>query len=98
MHKICSFALLLTAGLVALPGCAAMNSMKTAAAETVETFRPGTHGYHDATAESSDPWVQEVGDQARGHQTKEKDADPEWMRNFLMSQKARDIESNLGIQ
>ncbi len=61
-------------------------------------MRPPTGGYQDGTEESSDPWVQEVGSQARGHHAKEKDSDPQWMRNLLMSQKARDIESNLGYE
>ncbi|MCA9075711.1 MAG: hypothetical protein KDA93_11805 [Planctomycetaceae bacterium] len=98
MHKNCYSALLLTAGLIAFPGCAAMNTMKMAASETVSSFRPTTGDYHDPTDDSSDPWVQEVGVEARGHQTKEQANDPLGLRNVFMSQKARDIESNLGFE
>ncbi len=98
MLKISTVMLLLTALLTALPGCAAMTTMKSAASTTMASFRPGTSGYHDPTTDSSDPWVQQVGDTARGHQTKDKDSDPPWLRNMLTSQKARDIESNLGIE
>ena len=98
MLKLSTFMLLLAMVLSALPGCAAMTTMKSAASDRMAFFRPGTSDYHDPTTDSSDPWVQEVGDTARGHQAKEKDSDPPWLRNILMSQKARDIESNLGFE
>ncbi len=91
MPNLCSLTLSLAGLLITLPGCATMS-------ETFTAMRPPTGGYQDSTEESSDPWVQAVGDQARGHQIKEKEADPLGLRNLLTSQKARDIESNLGYE
>ncbi|MCA9024046.1 MAG: hypothetical protein KDA86_02415 [Planctomycetaceae bacterium] len=95
MIKASTFILLLTIAVVSMPGCAAM---KSSASQAMTSMRPGNGDYHDTTGDSSDPWVQEAGAEARVNHPREKDPEPPWMRNFLMSQKARDIESNLGIE
>lgn len=98
MIRYSQFLLLSTVIAALLPGCAAMTVMKSTASDAMSSFRPGNRDYDDPTTDSSDPWVQEVGVEARGHQKKDKDGDPAWLRNLLTSQKARDIESNLGIE
>jgi hypothetical protein len=69
-----------------------------AATEAVAALRPTSFDYSDPTDEIGDPWVQAAGDEARGHQPKESADDPDWLRNLMMSPKARDIERNLGFE
>lgn len=45
----------------------------------------------------NDPWVNDVGEYARGEHTPEPVHDPLNLRKFLVSEQTRDIERNLGI-
>lgn len=45
----------------------------------------------------SDPWIHEAGDVARGARPQEQIRDPLGLRDFFTSEKARDIERNLGV-
>ncbi|WP_437201749.1 hypothetical protein [Planctomicrobium sp. SH664] len=47
--------------------------------------------------EPSDPWIQEAGTITRAEYTREEVNDPLGLRNVFMSQRARDIERNLGV-
>lgn len=51
---------------------------------------------HDGT-ESSDPWVMEAAAEGRRDFHGESARDPLGLRPYFMSQKARDIERNVGI-
>ncbi|MBL8852186.1 MAG: hypothetical protein JNG89_21115 [Planctomycetaceae bacterium] len=55
--------------------------------------------YSDPTKGSDDPWVSNVGDEVsnRGARRSEKSGEPQWFRELTMSDRAREIESNLGI-
>lgn len=44
-----------------------------------------------------DPWVQEYGEFARNELPPESSNDPLGLRKYFVSEKARDIERNLGI-
>jgi hypothetical protein len=59
-------------------------------------FTPRTHDERDPTEESGDEWGS-VGEEARGDRVIERDPDP-WWRKYVMSSKARSIESNLGFE
>lgn len=84
-------------GVVCAPaGCASMKPVQNFADKTAEAFTPTTSGYRDTTREKPDDFAA-VGEMARDMRPPEKDPDP-WFRKYLMSQKARSIEHNLGIE
>ncbi len=90
--------LLVLAALLPVAGCAVMQSMQTTASATVDAMRPSASTSVHPADEPSDPWIKKVGTEARGNRPKEKSEEPPWLRNLLMSPKARDIENNLGIE
>ncbi len=52
--------------------------------------------YADPTEMEDEAWVSQVGEEARGDRPREKDPDP-WFKRYFMSEKARSIERNVGI-
>ncbi|QDU79016.1 hypothetical protein Pla110_07200 [Polystyrenella longa] len=84
--------------LVALSGGCAMleEETETAISETKRQFRIKPNDYHDNTEDPDEDWSF-VGDQGRAGMPKERDND-RVLRKYLMSEKARSIESNLGIE
>jgi hypothetical protein len=79
------------ATVLALPsGCSTMRGR-------LARMLPDSQGYDDGT-DSSDPWIAEGASEGRAEFTKEKEADPFGIKPLFMSQKARDIEKNLGIE
>lgn len=79
-------------------GCTVLGTVQGMAAATVEAFRPTSFDGFDPGSESSDPWVQQVGATARGHRPVEREPDPLGLKKYFMSEKARDIERNMGIE
>lgn len=98
MHGRARWALVCIAGLSLLHGCRAMQTMRGMAQQTFQAFRPTSAHYDDPTASSGDPWVQQAGVEARGDRPKETANDPLGLRNIFMSEKARSIERNMGIE
>jgi hypothetical protein len=87
MRRLLILALLLS---VSTTGCALTNAVK----ETFAMFRPSSDDGWDPT-ENPDPQWDSVGVEARGGESLEYENDPS--RKYLMSNKARAIERNLGI-
>ena len=58
----------------------------------------GLTNYEHGPDIPSEPWKQAVGTEGRGGAPLEKSSDPLNLRNVFMSQKARDIERNLGFE
>ena len=58
--------------------------------------KPNAKDGRDFTAESQEQW-KVVGDEGRRGQGIEKDPD-QWYRKYIMSEKAREIEENLGFE
>ena len=86
--------LLLTAALiVAHSGCAAMMENSRSMWSTLTS----DGDYADATEGPDDVWIQQAGDQARESHPRESASDPAWFRSLIMSDRARSIERNLGI-
>ncbi len=56
----------------------------------VRTSDPGTDG-------SSDPWIQQAASEGRREYSVEKVNDPLGLRKYVMSDRAREIERNVGI-
>ena len=82
---------LLTVSAFAQSGC---NAMRENSRRMVKVFKP--NDYADWTDDVSDPWVQQVGAQARGDRPRESLDEPDWLHNMLTSPEARDIERNMG--
>ena len=55
--------------------------------------------YKDPAEGPDEPWVSNVGTETkdRGVRRGEKSEEPRWLREVLMSDRAREIENNLGI-
>lgn len=68
-------------------GCATTNFLSM--------FKNGD--YADPTDGPDDPWVANAGMEARGTGPRELSEEPRWFREMVMSDRARAIESNLGI-
>jgi len=56
--------------------------------------------YSDPTDGPDDPWISNVGTETkeRGVRKNEKSGEATWFRELTMSDRAREIESNLGIE
>lgn len=56
-------------------------------------------GYADPTDGTDDPWISNVGTEVteRGVRRSEKSGEAQWFRELTMSDRAREIENNLGI-
>ena len=88
--------LLLLAWVVGFSGCGLMqpvNSM-TRYTKKLLTFRGSDSA--DPTEEEADAWITEAGEEARSGQARERDPD-QWYKKYIMSEKARSIERNLGF-
>jgi hypothetical protein len=86
---------MLPLALAAVPGCVLTDLVRETARQTKTLYTPRPTDYRDTTEEPSDEWAF-VGEDARGNQPREVDPDP-WWKQKVMSQKARDIERNLGF-
>ncbi|HAH48037.1 MAG TPA: hypothetical protein DCM07_24920 [Planctomycetaceae bacterium] len=64
--------------------------------ETMQIFKPKPFDADWSGEEEIDQWSY-VGDEARGDRPKESDPDG-WWQKYVMSNKARNIERNLGIE
>lgn len=76
---------------------AAVTSAGLTGCSSLAALQPPTSGYADGT-ESSDPWVMQAAAEGRRDIAPEDANDPLNLRRFFMSQKARDIETNVGIR
>lgn len=74
-------------------GCASMSE----SGSLFSSMSPGGEESESNAGRSSDPWVSQAGTEARKHLPREKTNDPLGLRNIFMSEQARDIEHNLGI-
>jgi hypothetical protein len=79
-----------------LSGCLLLEPWGDFWHQTKRNTKPRTDGSRDFTAESQEEW-KFVGEVGRRGQPVEKDPD-QWYRRYIMSEKARDIEANLGFQ
>lgn len=76
-------------------GCASVSESDSGS--LFSTLNPGESEAEESEGRSNDPWVTQAGTEARKHLPREKTNDPLGLRNIFMSERARDIEHNLGI-
>jgi len=93
MRRFCLW-ILAASSLAAVGGCALVQPAQTLARSSWRSLRPKPNDYRDTIDESEDQWAF-VGEEARGTRPVEHDPDP--FKKFLMSEKARSIERNLGV-
>ncbi|NOX54753.1 MAG: hypothetical protein GXP27_10000 [Planctomycetes bacterium] len=94
MRRFCLWILAAAALSAVGGGCALVQPAQTFARSSWRAFRPKPNDYRDVTEESEDQWAF-VGEEARGARPVDHDPDP--FKRFLMSEKARSIERNLGV-
>jgi hypothetical protein len=58
---------------------------------------PTTADYDDGTDDTTDPWITAGAEEGRREYQREEVSDPLGLRPYLMSEKARSIEHNVGI-
>ncbi|QDU36505.1 hypothetical protein Mal4_07910 [Maioricimonas rarisocia] len=76
-------------------GCASVSESDSGS--LFSSLQPGEEESVETVGRSNDPWVNQAGHEARKHLPREKTNDPLGLRNIFMSERARDIEHNLGI-
>ena len=93
--KRTTYLIIVAAFFFSASGCATFPSTKKTASKTSDR---GDSSKADGDAEADDTGKEWdfVGREGRKDQAREKDPDP-WFRKHLMSEKARSIENNLGI-
>ena len=79
-------------------GCTSLNSMQGMVSRTAAYLKPTSADDWDPGSETSDPWIQKAGAEARGNRPVEHEPDPLGLKQIFMSNKARDIERNMGIE
>ena len=89
--------IMLTAGLIALQlaGCAMVESPRVAMRRLTRTFTPRPTDIGEESDEDDGEW-DFVGDEGRADYDRERDPDP-WFGKYIISDKARAIERNLGV-
>ena len=96
MNRLLSL-LVVLGGLVSCSsGCVLVDSAKEMGRYTKRTFTFRPSDYRDATEEQQDDWESSVGEEGRGNQPRQRDPD-QWFKKWFMSEKARSIEHNVGI-
>ncbi|MEZ6059193.1 MAG: hypothetical protein R3C19_02410 [Planctomycetaceae bacterium] len=81
--------------LSASTGCAVFESGRDAMSQTMRMFRPRPFDEPADVDDQPDEWGF-VGDEGRAELPRERDPD-RWWQNLVMSEDARNIERNLGI-
>lgn len=75
-------------------GCVLTDLFRESARETKRIYTPNPTDYRDMSEEADSEW-DFVGEDGRGNQRREQDPDP-WWKRWVMSERARSIERNLG--
>ena len=89
------FLFLFFSGLFLQTGCTVLEPMNEMTRQTFRLMRPNPSDYRDVTEEEDTNW-EFVGQMGRGDRPREKDPDW-WWGKFFMSEKARSIERNFGV-
>lgn len=76
-------------------GCTMLNAGRDAVSQSARMFKPNPHDGPVEMDSDADEW-DFVGKEGRADQERERDPD-RWWQNLMMSQEARNIERNLGI-
>ena len=95
MKTCCRIAILLVSTLVLSSGCVLMESAQEMSRQTLRVFKFRPSDYRDLAEEEDNEW-DFVGQEGRGNLTRERDPD-QWWKKWFMSEKARSIERNVGI-
>lgn len=80
---------------LSLAGCSIVESPRSAMRRMTRTFTPRAVDADDDSEKDDGQW-DFVGDEGRAEYDRERDPDP-WYGKYIISDKARSIERNLGI-
>ena len=97
MFRRRSLAICLCAGVLpSLTGCLLVEPWGNFWHDATASLKPSGEDSRDYTEESQEQW-EFVGEEGRRGQEVEKDPD-QWYREYILSEKARSIEENLGFE
>ena len=96
MRRNCQRVVLLSVLAAAASGCVFVDGMRQGSSNPVSAFKP-PRDVANPGDRHSDPWMNQVGVEARGNRRPEQAPEPMWFRKYAMSQQTRDIERNLGV-
>ncbi len=80
-----------------LTGCVLTEPMRPVVRYAKDIFRGDGTDYTDPTEEEDEAWITDMAEEGRADQHVVKDPD-QWWRKYIMSEKARSIEHNLGFE
>lgn len=93
--KRCALLAIVAGFLLPSTGCTLLQHGKQSMVDMTRLVRPKPHDGPVLPEDTEDPWGF-VGEEGRYDQERETDRD-RWWRNLVMSEEARNIERNLGI-
>jgi hypothetical protein len=93
-HRRALWIAVITAG---FSGCTALQSVGSQTRAWLASLKPESYVNDNPQDDPGDPWIEAAGLEARADQTRESSGDPLGVRRFTMSEKARSIERNMGI-
>jgi hypothetical protein len=93
-----SHGVLFACALVVCSGCTVAQTMRDGGRELARTFTPETLDEENPADDPGDPWISAAATEGRQDYRKETAADPLHLRQYFLSNKARAIENNLGIE
>jgi hypothetical protein len=83
--------------LMSLQGCAVVQTMQTGTKQLVKDFTPESLDEANPADDPGDPWIASAANEGRHEQKAERANDPLHLRKYVLSNKARAIENNVGI-
>lgn len=85
--------------LLRLVSCGLLLSVAVGCSTTEGMTMFKNRDYVDSTEGADDPWISNVGKEAenRGVRKSQMSEEPRWFRELTMSDRAREIEANVGI-
>jgi hypothetical protein len=84
-------------GVLSLPGCAVVQTVQTGTKQLVKDFTPESLDEANPADDPGDPGIAAAAGEGRHEQKSETANDPLHLRKYVLSNKARAIENNLGI-
>jgi hypothetical protein len=94
-HRTLSGVLLV--GFAILQGCTAVETVRGGAKQMVKDFTPQSWDEENPADDPGDPWIAAAANEGRADQKVEHSNDPLHLRQYIISNKARSIENNVGI-
>jgi hypothetical protein len=83
--------------MMSLQGCAVVQTMREGTRDLVRDFTPESLDEANPADDPGDPWIAAAASEGRKDEKVERSNDPLHLRQYVLSNKARAIENNVGI-